>query len=356
MNTRRDFLKMFAASGAEAPPAPDPAHESYVIRVGRRAMACQFEICLNAGQYPQATQAALDALDLLEPLETQMSVFQPESEISRINLLAGQRPVEVEPQLFALLELALRLHRQTQGAYDITSGPLWEAWGFARRAGAIPSAQRLAEARQRVGGQCVELNAEARTIRFLRPGLQLNLGSIGKGYAVDRLAQTLQTAGIHDFLIHGGQSSMLAAGTRGSLPTPATSNSPHWSVGIRNPAAVPGGEQRIAEIHLRDRALGTSGAQFQSFRYRGRRYGHILDPRSGEPAAGVFSATVLAPTAALADALSTAFYVMGPQAALAYCREHAEIAVIMLCPRGHETGWQVHSAGLAADQWDLLAQ
>jgi thiamine biosynthesis lipoprotein len=363
--TRRDFLfgkaaEMRAAAagaapaGLNVPAGPDDAADesSYLVRVSRPAMACEFEVCLRAGQYVQGTEMALEALDLVEQLEAQMSVFRPASEISRINLTAAQGPMEVEPRLFALLELAMQLYRQTGGAYDITAGPLWEAWGFARRAGAIPAADRLAAARKLVGGHRVELDPAGRTIRFLQPGVWLNLGSIGKGYAVDRGAERLLQAGVADFLFQGGNSSVRAHG--GHAPPPAESPAgaaAFWIVGIRHPLHP---EQRLAEVKLSDRALGTSGAQFQSFRHQGRRYGHILDPRSGWPAEGVLSATVLAPTAALADALSTAFYVLGPEAALNYCRQHADIAAVIVTPAAHGSGVEIHSAGLSEEQWRVL--
>ena len=113
-------------------------------------------------------------------------------------------------------------------------------------------------------------------------------------------------------------------------------------------------ERRLAEIRLRDRALATSGSRTQSFVHGGRRYGHILDPRSGRPAEGVLSATAIAPAAALADALSTAFYVMGPQPALDYCRTHPEIATLLVCPVRHSGGFEIRSAGLAEDELRLL--
>jgi thiamine biosynthesis lipoprotein len=115
-----------------------------------------------------------------------------------------------------------------------------------------------------------------------------------------------------------------------------------WEVGIRHPGQ-PG--RRIGIVRLRDRALGTSGGQFQSFRHRGHRYSHILDPRTGQPAEGVLSATVVAPTAAMADALSTAFFVLGPEASLKYCESHPEIGVILLCP-DQKRDFRLHTAGL----------
>jgi FAD:protein FMN transferase len=351
--TRRDFL----LGRADVPPPPragegmaagpdgparsedSPAADPHLIHVSRRAMACDFEVTFVAGQYPDGAEIALAALDLVDQLEEQMSVFRPASEITRINRLAAEGPVAVEPLLWDVLQRALQIGRETGGAYDITSGPLWEAWGFARRKGAIPSPEQLADARQRVGGHLVELDSQRHTVRFLRPGVQLNLGSIGKGHALDRSTQIFLEGGMRDFLMHGGNSSVLARGARVSQP---------WTVGIRDPLHP---DRRVAEVRLRDQALGTSGAQFQSFHHRGRRYGHILDPRTGWPAESVLSATVIAPSAALADALSTAFYVMGPDAALDYCRTHPEIAAVFLCPASHGSRCEVRTIALGDDQW-----
>jgi FAD:protein FMN transferase len=321
-----------------------------LIRVARRAMACEFEVCFPAGKCDEATDFAIESLDLVEALEQQLSYFQPESEICCINRLAAETPVEVQPALFDLLCLAMRLYDETGGAYDITSAPLWQAWGFARRAGQIPSDAELAKARHCVGGHLVELDPARQTVRFRKPGVQINLASIGKGYALDVCAERLLSLGMADFLLHGGQSSVLARGSPGSAGVPPASinaaGAPAfqpWEVGLRDPRQP---DRRLAVVRLRDRALGTSSGQFQSFRHRGRRYGHILDPRSGQPAEGVLSATVVAPSAALADALSTAFYVMGPQPSLAYCETHPEIGLIMLCcdPRGPDV--EIHRAGL----------
>ncbi len=234
-----------------------------------------------------------------------------------------------------MLQLAARLYDETAGAYDITSAPLWGAWGFARRAGRVPSDAELAEARSLVGGHLLELDPVGQTVRFRRPGVRISLGSIGKGYALDVCAERLLAAGMSDFLLHAGQSSVLARGgplaalaAEAASPQVPNQQTP-WEIGLRDPRRV---GRRLAVVRLRDRALGTSSAQFQSFRRGGRRYGHILDPRSGRPAEGVLSATVAAPTAALADALSTAFYVMGPEASLAYCRARPEIGLVMICP------------------------
>jgi thiamine biosynthesis lipoprotein len=365
--SRRDFLKGKAAlyvvgdlieralPDFPEPPPPAPA-ESYLLHLSRRAMACEFQLLFNAGQYPQATEAAMEALDLVETLEEQMSVFRASSQLSRINREAADGPVPVEPRLLEILQLAQRIYAETAGAYDITSTSLWRAWGFARREGRVPTPEQLAEARRCVGGQFVQLDPEAQTVRFLQPGMELNLGSIGKGYALDRAAEQLLAAGVGDFLLHGGQSSVLARGSRlaGTAPD-------GWTVGIHDPLRR---GRRIGQLCLRDRALGTSGSANQSFRHRGRRYAHILDPRTGWPAEGVWSATVLAPTAAEADALSTAFFVMGADAAFRYCRSRPDLAAVLVCsslapavtPAGSSPeGWPpaIRTAGLEEGEFTV---
>ncbi|MBI3839608.1 MAG: FAD:protein FMN transferase [Planctomycetia bacterium] len=353
-STRRDFLQGKTAVDAMAELAlggapaelPPPTSATYLVQLARRAMACKFEVFLNAGQYQRDTEAALAALDLVDRVEGQLSVFRNQSEISRLNRLAAHGPVVVEPRLFALIDQAVQLHAATHGAYDITSGPLSRAWGFMRRSGSIPDAETLAAARDCVGSQYLKLDRADNSVHFLRPGLEINLGSIGKGYALDRCGELLAAEGIHDFLLHGGNSSVLARGAHGSLPSDQG-----WSVGVRNPLRP---DRRLGELRLNDRALATSGSGTQFFIHDGRRYGHILDPRSGWPAEGVLSVTVLAPTAAEADALSTAFYVLGPQLSQDYCAAHPQVAAVMFCPGTRQRSLDRHFFGLDERDWTAL--
>ncbi len=363
-SSRRDFLRGKAAAravadlarqavsapGADAWPA-DADEEAYLVRIGRRAMATQFEVFLNAGQHEGGTEAALEALDRVDALEDQMSVFRATSEISRLNRRGADGPVEVEPRLFELLELAIRLHAETDGAFDVTSGPLWRAWGFARRAGRIPSDEELAEAIEHVGSHLVELDAAYRTVRFRRPGVELNLGSIGKGYALDRCAESLVESGVGDFLLHGGRSSVLARGSRKPIRPSPDAPPVGWVVGVPDPTRR---DRRLAELRVEDRALATSGTQTQYFRHQGRRYGHILDPRTGQPAEGLLSATVVAPSGAEADALSTAFYVMGPDKALEHCQSRPDLGAVLVCPADRPAGLEVRSVGLEEDELRVL--
>ncbi len=180
-----------------------------LVNVGRRAMACDWEVQLSASRNDDSMEHIFAALDLVEALEQQMTIYREDSEITRMNGQAGTSPVRVEPRLFALLQLAERTHRETGGALDITCGPLSDAWGFSRRKGRVPSDAEIAAALVRVGMQHVKLDAANKTIAFQRHGVAVNLNSIGKGYALDRMAELLADAHVDDYLLHGGKSRRL---------------------------------------------------------------------------------------------------------------------------------------------------
>jgi thiamine biosynthesis lipoprotein len=359
--SRRDFLAGRAVSQAAQAAARAAADKaladqaevgqrrppSYVLHVGRPVMACEFEILLNAGEHPEGPDAALRALDLADELEAQLTVYRDSSEVCRLNARASSEPVLVERRLFELLVLATRIGDETDAAFDITSGPLSKAWGFYRRAGRLPSEEELAAARERVGHRHLVLDAQRQTVAFRRPGVEINLGAIGKGYALDRCADSMTQEGIANFLIHGGTSSILGRGSRAGLPAQESG----WIVAVRHPLRP---DQRLAEVRLRDRALGTSGSASQFFFHQGRRLGHILDPRTGWPAEQVLSATVVAPTAALADALSTAFYVLGPEGALAYCTAHPEIGALLILPDSRAGTTRIAMANLPEGDCQVL--
>jgi len=351
-STRRDFFKALKPGAAGDVPADD-GRRTCLIHVSRKAMACQFEALFNAGQYEDVSTPGLAALDLIAALEEQLSCFRVTGEIARLNALASEGPVPVEPRLFDLLRIALDLYRETGGAVDITSAPLWETWGFSRRQGKIPDDEQLAAARAKVGGRHLELDAEQRTVRFKIPGLRLNLGSIGKGYALDRAAETLAAAGIHDYLFHGGWSSILARGSRLEFSPSGGKPSHGWTVGVNHPLRP---DRPLAEIRLRDRAVGTSAGTFQYFRHRGRRYGHILDPRSGRPADCLLSVTVAAPTATLADGLSTAFFVMGLEETMEFCRTRPGLSVLLVAPATNPRQCRIETVGFSADELSLATR
>jgi thiamine biosynthesis lipoprotein len=332
---RRDFLQprqLAQTAGqmlavieelTDAPASPASSEDNLLLHLRRRAMATGFEIVLPFGT-PDAVEMGEAAFALLDALEEQLTVYRDTSEVSRLNRRAFAVQVRVESRLFGLLELAARIHEETEGAYDITAGALIKAWGFFRGPRRVPSETERTAALGRVGMQWVERDPQRRTVRYLRPGLEINLGSIGKGYALDRIADALKKEwGVARGLLHGGTSSVYAIGC-------PVDNERGWQVGITHPWDR---ERRLARVWLRDRALGNSAATHQHLEYNGRKLGHILDPRTGWPADGIASASVLAPTAALADALSTAFYVGGVELARRYCEAHPDIGAILL-PEG----------------------
>jgi thiamine biosynthesis lipoprotein len=332
---RRDFLQprqLVHTAGqmlgaieelADAPALSSSSEDSLLLHLRRRAMATGFEIVLPFGT-PNAVEMGEAAFGLLDTLEEQLTVYRDTSEVSRLNRRAFAAPVRVEGRLFGLLELAARIHEETEGAYDITAGALIKAWGFFRGPRRVPSETERAAALERVGMRWVTRDAQRRMVRYLRQGLEINLGSIGKGYALDRLADVLKKEWrVARGLLHGGTSSVYAIGC-------PVDDERGWQVGITHPWDR---ERRLARVWLRDRALGNSAATHQFLEYNGRKLGHILDPRTGWPAGGIASASVLAPTAAQADALSTAFYVGGVDLARRYCATHSDIGAILL-PEG----------------------
>ncbi len=306
MLKRRAFLKL---SGAR--PAPV---NGYWQHISRTAMACRFEITMPLGQ-ANGVRVASAALDEVERLEAQLTIFREDSEVSFINQYAAERAIRVEASLFDLLQRSQQLAQETSGAFDITSGTLSQCWGFLRRQGRIPTPDEIAAARNLVGSDKLSFDAQARTIRFAQPGVKINLGSIGKGYALDRIAKQ---ARLRNALLSAGSSSFLGVG-RGA--------NNGWTVGVRHPEHK---DRRLAIVHLRDAALSTSGSEEQFFEYEGSCYGHIIDPRSGWPADRVTTVSVIASSAALSDALATAFYVGGAELAEAYCATHSDVLVLML--------------------------
>lgn len=317
--------------------------ESHLISISRDAMASTFEVNLNAGQYPHGTDVALKALDEIDRLEQRLSYFAPDSEVSLINRAAVDQEIAVDAELFDLLKFSRQLGRETSGAFDIACASLWKTWGFARHEGAVPSDEQLKAALTHTGMQHLKFDDEAGTVRWKTPGVELNLGAIGKGYAIDVCSSDMRRAGVNDFLMHGGQSSVAASGSQiGGRSLAGLPLGFGWSVGIAHPMRS---GKRLGEIVLRNRALGTSGSGRQFFRHEGRRYSHIIDPRSGRPAEGVYSATVVAPTAIEADALSTAFFVLGPEFALDYCQTRPELSMVIVAQSDAAPGYKILDTG-----------
>jgi len=290
-----------------------------LIRVHRTAMACRVEAAFHEDD-SRHVPAAREALDEADRVESLLTVFRDSSELSRVNRQGAAGAAGVDAEVFALLQRCVSLHADTDGAFDITSSPLSQCWGFLSRDGRVPSAGEIDAARAVVGMTHVHIEADTRTVRFARDGMALNLHAIGKGYALDRMAAVLRARGVGRALLSAGGSSVLAiGGGRGA-----------WPVDIRSPLS---GRPRLARVRLAGAAMGTSGAGEQFVIADGARYGHVIDPRTGWPAAGVLSASAIAANAATADALSTAFFIGGPELAKRYCDAHRGTMALLTLDR-----------------------
>ena len=282
------------------------------VLVAREAMATRFEIALHGGNPVALRAAAEEALDEVERLEAQLSLYRPDTEIARVNALAHREPVRVSPPVFRLLEHARKLHRETGGAFDITIAPLMRCWGLMGGTGQVPSPEALTAARVCVGMDLVHLDQANFTVRFERPGMMLDLGAIGKGCAMEKATELLRELGVTSALIHGGTSTIYAIGHPPDQEA--------WNVSLALPAGWAGAvadrkehPSLLAVVPLRDESLSVSAVWGKSFESGGKTYGHILDPRTGAPANNAILAAVVLPSATETDALSTALLTAGPE-------------------------------------------
>ena len=309
--TRREFLRPRAVRLPDGP--------FRLIRAGRPAMAGIFEVVIRSENrgYLEAVHLALNRD---QELEAKLSFFREDSDLGRVNRLAAEGPVRVGRDCFEIISKAVDLGEATSGAFDISAGPLWRCWGFHRRQGQMPESEEIAEALQRVGFRWIELNAGEGTVRLNRQGMEINLGSIGKGYALDRAADELRKSGLPAALLHAGYSSMVAWGDSWR---PGSG----WRVEIAHPWLP---SAAIARLRLQNQALATSGLSQQFFEHEGKRYGHILDPRTGWPVENRAVVSVVAPEAAQADALATAFFILSPEEIDEFCKRDSEIGALVV--------------------------
>lgn len=339
------------------------AASPWLDSIEQAAMACEFEVLLNHGQYPNGLETARDALRIVHELEEQLSVYRPLSDFSSVNRFAHNRPLGVRYDAARLIALALEVSRATGRAFDITAGSLSEVWGFSRRQGCKPDEEQLKAALDLVGSDQVIVDLNASTVRLSREGVRLNPGGIGKGYALDKVASNLTDGGLCDFLIHGGRSSVVACGHRfdgsdvdslvriesdSSIAPEAESTFGGWWIALAHPLRW---EEKLGRVRLRNQALGTSGAGKQFFHYQGVRYSHVIDPRTGWPAQGVLSATAICRSGGLADALATAFMVLGVDATRQFCADHPSISAILVNTRADTSRLEVHLVNVSEQDW-----
>jgi FAD:protein FMN transferase len=314
--------------------AREPEHVTH-YEASRISMACEYAIelyGLDADALPPIVDEAFDEVDRIDRL---MSHYKSDSPLSRINREAAHHPVTVEPELFGFIVDAMRYQHDSDGAFDITVGPLMKAWGFFRGDGRVPSEEALGAARRHVGSAHVILDPLRRTIAFDEPGVELDLGGIAKGYAVDRVAGVLKRRHITAALISAGGSTIYALG--------APPGRDGWEVAVQDPTDA----RAVAFTRrLKDRALSVAGISEKSFESGGATYSHIMDPRTGRPAPGVLSVAVIARTGTAGDALDDAFFVLGPDRSRAYLSRLRDTEAFFFLPDAGGRWRMVHHRSL----------
>jgi thiamine biosynthesis lipoprotein len=312
-------LVVLLLSGAPAADRPE------LLRIDRTgdAMGATYSIALygyDRAKMEAATDAAFDEVGRLDAL---LSNYRASSEWSEVNRHAAEAPVKVSPELFQLLSACAAYSRESEGAFDITVGPLMRLWGFYKDFGRLPGGAEVAATLPKVGYRHVHLDAAAQTVWFDRPGVELDPGGIGKGYAVDRMVNVLRRQGFEIALVSGSDSSIYGMGAPPTQPK-------GWRVNIRDPRSA---RRTVAEVFLKDMSMSTSGSYEKFFRAEGRIYAHIMDPRTGYPAQGSASVSVIAPRTIDSEAWAKPYFVNGRQWA---ARHKPEEYRVFFCEDGTE--------------------
>ena len=308
------FLLLAAAwlprSPASGPTEAQAAGNKQLLRFEESldSMGTTFTVVVYGTDRFQLQSIVESSLDEAKRLEELLSNYRPDSEWSRMNRSAASGPVRVSKELFDLLSACLRYSESSEGAFDISVGPLMKAWGFFKGSGRFPHRAEIKGVMARVGYRKIELDSDAQTVQFLKRGMELDPGGIGKGYAVDRMAEILRKGGITSGLITAGSSSIYAIGV------PPT-ESRGWHVAIRHPKDA---SRTVQDVYLKDESMGTSGNYEKFFRANNRLYSHIMDPRTGYPAQGMLSVSVIAPKAIDSEAWTKPYYINGRRWASAH--------------------------------------
>jgi thiamine biosynthesis lipoprotein len=313
-----------------APLAPSPRLDPPGV-VSRRYHVMGTELVLTAyvSDTVQAAAAFAAAHAEVARIEALMTDWErkgvPPSDILRVNAAAGDgRPVAVSAETFEVIAKALDMSRRSGGAFDISFAAMHGLWKFdedlERK---VPSPAEVAERRRLVNWRDVLTDPVARTVRLRRAGMRIGLGGIAKGYAVDRASAVLRAQGLSNFMVQAG-GDLFVAGSKG----PA-----HWMVGVRDPRGAAG--DVIAKMPIEDHAFSTAGDYERSFVLDGRRYHHIIDPKTGYPATASREVTIFAPSAFLADALDDAVFILGPKKGLALCRQFPDTAALIVDATNH---------------------
>lgn len=303
------------------------------LTLARHAMATRFEFILHGTNEASIRAAGEEAMEEITRLEAELGFYQSGSEIYRLNQQAAEQPVRVSPMLFSLLQRCGELNQETDGAFDITVAPLLKCWGLAGGTGRFPDPQEIATAQDKIGFDLLEFDSEESTVRFKKPGVLLDLGSIGKGFALDLAAEVLIECGIESALLHGGTSTSYAIGHPPEAEV--------WRVAIVKPESgvtldtahsTPEQEEILATVELRDSSLSVSAVWGKSFQHDGKTYGHVIDPRTGHPVQGALLSAVVTDRATDTDALATALLTLGSIGHEVICKSQPDLKSLVAIP------------------------
>ena len=333
MTARAAILPAFAvvalACSSAPAPAPAPAAAARIVERARVSMGSEVRLTAWTADEPNVLLAFEHIFDDFEHLDRVLSVWHANSEISKLNAAAGMAPVTLEPEVIEVLQIAQQVSGWTGGKFDVTFGALSGLWRFDHdQDNRIPPARDVAARLPLVDHAALEIDGRRNTAFLRRAGMRVHMGGIGKGFAVDRAATMLRSHGIEDFLVQAG-GDLYASGRRGDRP---------WRAAIRDPR----GDGSFAAMDLVDTTLTTSGDYERFFIENGRRYHHILDPDTGEPARGSRSVTIVTDRAVIADALSTGVFVMGPRPGMALIEKLPDVEGVIVS----ESGEVLVSSGL----------
>ncbi|MBW3541640.1 MAG: FAD:protein FMN transferase [Planctomycetes bacterium] len=333
---------LLALIGLLATTAPDgdipPTGRLDRFEYVQRQMGVPFGISLYASSEADANAAAKAAFARVKQLNRLLSDYEPDSELMRLGRTSGPgKPVPVSDELFFMLRKSQELSRRSDGAFDVTVGTLVKLWRKARRTGKAPDPATLAEARSRVGWEFVRLDPEKQTVELLKPGMQLDLGGIAKGYAGDEVLRVLKEQGIERAMIDAGGDIVVGE------PPPGKEG---WRIGI---APLAADEEPSEYLILKNAAVATSGDAFQYVELEGIRYSHILDPKTGLGLTKRSSVTVIALDGATADSLASAISVLGPKRGLKLIEQYENAAALIVAES--DEGRPVASASKRVDSY-----
>ena len=289
------------AASRDVRPVNPPAKQPLRLETTVDAMGSTYGIVLYGEDQARLRAAADDAADEVRRLDRMLSNYQPSSEWSEVNRFAAERPVRISPELFELLTDCVNYSRASEGAFDITVGPLMKVWGFYKGSGHLPHRAEVRGALAKTGYRNLMLDAANHSVRFAREGVEMDPGGIGKGFAVDKMVDVLRKDGITTALVSASGSSIYGLGAPPSDPR-------GWKIQIKDPRAT---SQVVDEVYLKNSSLSTSGNYEKFFLAEGRMYSHIMDPRTGWPAEGVLQVSVVSPRTIDSEAWTKPYYVNG---------------------------------------------